>query len=132
MQPRLGTKAARLSRAAWTDLLGRGIRTPEVEPAVRRRGRRYGAAVGTAWRILYQKANKVVERRGKLLNASAGGLMMLCQKEVPISAAVAVVFTSVAEDECLLSGEVRHCTSTVGGYKIGLRLHFADPDPQAG
>ncbi len=130
MQPTSSSKTAPLSRGAWADLLARGIQTPETEPPVRRRSRRYVAALGTAWRVLYQKGPKVVELRGKLINASAEGLMLLCRTEVPLRVPAIVAFTGVAEDEYTLAGEIRHCTGTVGGYKVGVRLCFPDADPQ--
>jgi hypothetical protein len=120
-------KATPLSRKAWVDLLSQGVRAREFEPPVRRRNRRYAAAVGTAWRIRYQKGVKVIELRGKLTNASAEGVMLVCRTEVPVRVPVVVAFTSVAEDEYALSGEIRHCTSTVGGYKVGVRLRFSTP-----
>lgn len=130
MQPTLSVKTTPLSRQAWADLLARGIRAPETEPHVRRRSRRYAAALGAAWRILYQKGPKVVELRGKLINASAGGVMLLCQTELPMNTPALVAFTSVAENEYTLGGQVRHCTSTVGGYKVGIRLCFPAANPR--
>jgi hypothetical protein len=126
MQPASRTEMM-LSREAWTDLLTHGSRAPEVEPPVRRRSRRYGAAaLGTGWRILHQKGHKALELRGKLTNASAEGVMLFCRSEVPRHAPVLVAFTSFAGDECAVGGEVRHCTGTVGGYKVGVQLHFSD------
>jgi hypothetical protein len=126
MQPMSGIKTAPLSRKAWMALLARGIRTPQVEPPVRRRSRRYAAALGTAWRILCRKGHKNVELRATLMNASAEGVMLVCRTEVPAYVPVFIAFTSVAEEECALAGEVRHCTSTIGGYKVGVRLRFPD------
>ena len=131
MQFTLPGKTTPLSRKAWMELLARGIRAPEAEPPVRRRSRRYAAALGSAWRVSFRKGPKVVELRGKLLNASAGGVMILCRTAVPMCVPVLVAFTSVAEDEYTLGGEIRHCTSTVGGYKIGVRLCFPHADPQS-
>jgi hypothetical protein len=114
-----------LSREVWIDLLARAIQAPQTEPPVRRRSRRYNVCLGGAWRLVYQKAGRLVELGVRLLNASADGVMLLCRSEVPVRIPAVVAFTSAAEGEYMLTGEVRHCTSTVGGHKVGVQLHFA-------
>jgi hypothetical protein len=116
---------ARLSREAWQALLVRSVSAPELEPPVRRRSRRYGVWLGAAWHVAYQKRGKPVELRVKLVNASPEGVMVLSREEVSECIPVLLTFTDDAEQEYLLSGKIQHCTSTVGGYKIGVRLCFS-------
>lgn len=131
MQPQSGSQLARLSREAWQALLARSVSAPEFEPPVRRRSRRYGAWLGVAWHILYQKGRKLVELRVKLMNAAPEGVMVLSREEVPECIPVLLTFIADVEQEYLLSGKIQHCTSTVGGYKIGVQLCFSAAGPGA-
>jgi hypothetical protein len=123
-------RMAPVSRSAWQELLARKVPAPEVEPAVRRRCRRYTVQLG-AWCILYLKGLNPTELRVKLLNASLDGVMVLSREEVPENVQVVMAFNGDEEIEYVLAGEGVHCTSTVGGYKVGIRLRFpiADETP---
>lgn len=131
MQPQSPSQMARLSREAWQALLARGVSAPEFEPAGRRWSRRYGAWLGAAWHVVYQKGHKVVELRVRLMNASPKGVMVLGREEVPECIPVLLTFTADAEQECVLRGKIQHCTSTVGAYKIGVQLCFSAAEPGA-
>jgi hypothetical protein len=131
MQPQSPSEMARLSREAWQALLARSVSAPEFEPPVRRRSRRYGAGLGAAWHILYQKGGKLVELRVKLINAAPEGVMVLSREEVPKCVPVLLTFMADAEQECVLRGKIQHCTSTVGAYKIGVQLCFSATGPGA-
>jgi hypothetical protein len=117
------TEMTPLSRAAWHELLARSVQTPELEPPVRRRCRRYGVHMGS-WCILYLSGERPAELRVKLLNAALDGVMVLSREAVPEEIPALLVLTADEDDEHRLIGEIVHCTSTVGGYKVGVRLQF--------
>jgi hypothetical protein len=119
------TGMAPLSHVAWQELLACSVGAPEFEPPIRRRSRRYGVRLG-AWRMFYQDGHKLVELRVKLANAALEGVMLLSHEAVPEDIPAVLAFTADDDDEHRLVGEIVHCTSTVGGYKVGVRLHFPD------
>ena len=123
-----GTTA--LSQEAWRVLLSQHIVVPEVEPPVRRLQRRYCLLWGS-WRLHYHgPGGEPVEASTLLLNAALAGVMVRSRRELPLN--LAVVLTFCADDqECALPGVVAHCTETVGGFKLGIRLRFAlPPEPE--
>jgi hypothetical protein len=119
-----------VSRDAWQTLLSQHIATPEFEPPVRRGQRRYGVPLGS-WRLLlHDKEDRPVEVRATLLNASLAGVMLLSRRELPENIPVLLAFCD-GEQEYVLTGAIVHCTSTVGGHKVGVRLRFPEaPEPQ--
>lgn len=58
-----------------------------------------------------------------LFNVAAGGLMIMAKEEMPIGVWVDLQI-ELEEDAFLSIGMVCHCTQTVGGYKVGVRLIF--------
>jgi hypothetical protein len=74
--------------------------------------------------MLYQNNHKPVELRVKLANAALDGIMLLSQTAVPEDIPTLLAFTADNDEEHLLIGQIVHCTSTVGGYKVGVRLRF--------
>jgi hypothetical protein len=123
MQPAPNSQSVPLSRAAWQSLLARCVGEPQMEPLVRRRARRYAVNLG-ACRALYQGDRKPVELHVKLLNASQSGVMVMSRAKVPANIPVLLAFTPDIGEEYLLAGEIVHCTDTIGGYKVGIRLRF--------
>jgi hypothetical protein len=74
--------------------------------------------------MFFQNGRKLVELRVRLANAALDGVMVLSHEEVPEDIPTLLAFTADNDEEHRLVGEVVHCTSTVGGYKVGIRLHF--------
>lgn len=124
-------RLAPASRSAWRELLARQVPTPELEPPVRRRARRHAIHLG-ACSVLYRKDHRPIELRVKLMNASPDGVMVLSREAVPEDIAAVVAFSGDRDTEYVLVGDVVHCTSTVGGYKIGIRLRFQITDDVIG
>jgi hypothetical protein len=123
MEPTAPAGLATLSYKAWQELLACSVSAPEFEPPIRRRARRYGVRLG-AWRMLYQNGRKPAELRVTLVNAALDGVMLLSRAEVPENIPTLLAFTADDDEEHQLVGEIVHCTSTVGGYKVGVRLRF--------
>ncbi len=126
MHPAQTSPAAPLTRDQWQELLTGSLPGSELEPPVRRRCRRYGVNLGT-WRLVYLRETRPAELRVTLLNAALDGLMTRSREELPERVSVVLVLTTADDVEHRLLGEVVHCTGTVGGYKVGIRLRFAEP-----
>ena len=124
MEPASPTGISPLSRVAWQELLSCCVSAPEFEPPIRRHARRYGIQLG-AWRLMYQAGRRLTALRVRLANAAADGVMLLSHADVPDNIPVLLTFTGDRDAEYELVGQVVHCTSTVGGYKVGVRLRFS-------
>jgi hypothetical protein len=112
-----------LTREDWQAVLSQHVPAPEIEPPVRRGQRRYGVPLG-GWRLLFHdRENHALEVRGTLRNASPTGVMLVCRQELSTNTPVLLAFND-GERECVLTGEIAHCTSTIGGHKVGVRLRF--------
>ncbi len=62
------------------------------------------------------------ETSAKGLNISAGGLGLFCRRAIPCDYFVAVRLDEDEVDPTWVPASVIHCTQTLGGYKVGLRL----------
>ena len=120
---RLNTHAAQpVRRNDWLKLLA-GLVGSEFEPPVRRRARRYGLTVAGCRLLHHTKHGRPTATRAWLMQVSAGGVMILCEAEVPPGAPV-ILECPLPKRPIVLTGKVVHCTSTVGGNKIGIQLAF--------
>jgi len=111
-----------LRRDDWLRLLA-GLVGSELEPPLRRRAQRYPLRIAGCRLLHHTKHGRPTATRAWLMQVSAGGVMVLSEAEVARNAPVLL--------ECplpcglvVLSGTVMHCTGTVGGNKIGIRLSF--------
>ncbi len=116
---------ATLPRDRWLEILSRCVR-PEVEPPVRRKSRRYGVEFGVA-RLLYQEDDVPVERTAPLRDISPDGLMVKSHKRIRVGTPVWLTVT-LEDTTFALVGRVAHSTQTVGGYKVGIQLHFPEEE----
>ena len=113
---------ASVAHGRWLEIVSRYV-SPETEPPVRRKYRRYGM-VGVA-QLSYQEDARPLTCTLSVLQISAEGLMLRSHKALPVGTPVQMEVT--LEDEPLpLVGWVRHTTQTVGGYKIGVELQFPE------
>jgi hypothetical protein len=73
--------------------------------------------------LTFELEGRPVQRSGRLLNISPGGLMV--KQREPIAGQTRVlVKIACDEGELALAGRVAHCTQTVDGYKVGVELLF--------
>ncbi len=118
---RLNARAAQpMRRDDWLKLLA-GLVGSEFEPPVRRRTRRYPLKVAGCRLLHHNKHGRATATRAWLMQVSAGGVMILCEAEVPRGAPV-LLECPLPRGPIVLTGQVVHCTSTVGGNKIGIQL----------
>lgn len=114
-----------LSRDRWLEIFSRHI-SPDVEPAIRRKSRRYGLEFGVA-RLQYLEDGTPLNRTVPLLQISAEGLMVKSRKPIQAYTPLRMEVT-LDDDTFALNGRVLHCTQTVGSYKVGIELRFPDED----
>jgi hypothetical protein len=75
---------------------------------------------------LYHRAGKPARIRVRLMDAAPDGLMLLLLRQAPVATGLPVLLTLDTDEgeNAVLMGVVMHCTSTVGGYKVGVRLQL--------
>jgi hypothetical protein len=133
-----------ITQRRWSALVAEyGVDTPELQ---RRRARPRRALLSAYCRLVYvddEQLKKLavyrpvlpaaaeacgqrrIERRAAVLQVSDDGLMVRCHHQIPIHTPVAID-ARVGDAAVSLAGVVRHCTQTVGAYKIGIELFFPD------
>lgn len=112
-----------IERNRWCDVIAQHVQ-PELEPPVRRRARRYGIEFGLA-RLRDPNASASVPCTATVLQVSEFGLMLRNHEELAKGAEIWIEVL-LGDETCSLYGVVRHCTETIGGYKIGVELFFPD------
>ena len=118
----MNTPVQTTTRQRWLELIAQYPEEMAVEH--RRKHRRRQPALGTL-ELAFQRDNRPVKRTGKLLNASPTGVLVKQQEWI---ADHTLVLMRLLYDDAVirLLGRVAHCTQTVGGYKVGIELEFAD------
>ncbi len=111
------------TRQRWTELLAKFA---ESERSDSRRGnQRSYVQFGAAKLSFDDEQGTPTGRTGRLLNASDSGLMVKQYESIPEETEVAVEAT-IGDEVFALTGRVVHTTETLGGFKIGIELRFAD------
>jgi hypothetical protein len=89
----------------------------------RRRVRRYPFSM--AGRILFTEGDRKKREHLAIIEVSIDGIMGLIEEEIPRHAEVCIELDPEGTPFAL-QGRVRHCTSAVGGFKVGVELVFDD------
>ncbi len=108
------------SRQQWESLVAHHPAQPS--PEHRRHESRRHTEIGTV-ELVYKAGGRAVQRTGKLLNISLGGLLIREQEHLDCGTKM-LIQARLDQRELLLVGQVAHCTETVGGYKVGIELLF--------
>lgn len=74
--------------------------------------------------LLMERDGQTVRRHLMLVNVSNSGLMLKGETELEVKSEV-VIEVNTDGTPFHVVGVVRHCTQTLGGYKIGIHLKFA-------
>ena len=110
------------TRQRWREVLSQYA---DVEQCGQRRtDERYYIALGSV-KLAFEEDGAPVERTGRMLNVSEGGLMIKQYQDVPSDTQLQIEAT-IGEESFALAGRVAHCTQTVGGFKVGIELKFPD------
>jgi hypothetical protein len=110
------------TRQRWREVLS-PYAGPE-EDGHRRTDERYYIALGSV-KLAFEENGVPIERTGRVLNASEGGLMVR-QYEGILPDTQLQIEATIGEESFALAGRVAHCTQTVGGFKVGIELKFPD------
>lgn len=112
------------TQAEWLNLIQDGA--PQEEGSlVRRSEQRFPILAVGVLRYYDDRTDRDAAVRVEILQASAGGCMLRCDREVPLTQARLEVR---GDPPLLLSGTIRHCTTTVGALKVGLELCWPDAE----
>jgi hypothetical protein len=104
----------------WRSVLGKYVEA-DMEAHTRRSYRRYRVAGRV---IAEYRLNEKLERHNcHILNLAAEGLLIFSTVEMPVGVWVDLQI-ELGEDNFLAIGMTCHCTQTIGGYKVGVRLVF--------
>ncbi|MBX3394545.1 MAG: PilZ domain-containing protein [Phycisphaerae bacterium] len=74
--------------------------------------------------VLLDAEGQTSRRRLGVVNLSNSGIMLKGETDIEIGTPVLIELNPDGKPFHVV-GEVRHCTQTLGGYKIGVRLKFA-------
>ena len=114
-----------ISQEQWREIVA-GYAEPHEEPKVRRTARRFPVSYGRV-KLLFVLECAGVRRPQRwdaaLLQLSDHGLMVRTERELPAYIGVAVQ-VALEDETATALGRVVHCTSTIGGYKVGIELSF--------
>ncbi len=117
-----------ITREHWAGVVSRNNCKP-VRPHGRREHERFCPAMGTVKLVFtLPKGTGVVPvvRTLPILDISAGGLAVKSETMVPLRTGVGLD-VNLEGQPLLMMGKVARCTSTIGGYQIGIELVFSQP-----
>lgn len=126
------TSSGPITREQWIEIVARNSVTP-VRSHTAREHPRFWPQTGIAklvFTIPCGTQTVPVVRTCLILDISNGGLAVKSEQVVPVRTGVGIDVDMEGE-LLLLMGKVARCTSTIGGYEIGIRLVFPPPAPSA-
>ena len=118
------TLAETTTRELWLEFVAQ--QHVEITPEIRRKHPRRTVAIGTVDVAVTHKGKSAVWP-GKLLNLSPAGVLIKQRRTIDSGIPV-LVRLMLADEEAILPGRVIHCTETIGGYNVGIRLLFDNED----
>jgi hypothetical protein len=109
----------------WQSIVARCA--AENPPEHRRKDERVVPGPQRAY-LAFEDEGIALKRSGTVLNISPTGLMIKLFHKLTCGTRV-VLRATIDEEDVLLHGRVIHCTATVGGFKLGIELEFAESAP---
>ena len=112
-------------RDRWVNLLRRHFRLT-TDDLRRKRGQRRFDVEGTIAEVLLENMERpdtAPPLTMSVIDVSPGGVMLRSFDPLPAGLGLAMRFT-LGSDDITLMGRVMHCTETLGGYKVGVKLLF--------
>ncbi len=79
-------------------------------------------------KVLGEINDEPFKQTWSLMQLSAEGLTARSHLAIPEETHVSIHWHQ-GEQDLVLLGQVRHCTQTVGGYKVGIKLEFPKNQP---
>jgi hypothetical protein len=118
----LDTNLETTTRQRWLDVLSQF--TVHAAPEYRREHARVDIGSAKA-EVSFDGSERPDVRGGTVLSASPGGLMIRQQRPIDLYTPLRLNVL-IRGQTFALAGRVQHCTPTAGGYKLGIKLEFAD------
>jgi hypothetical protein len=114
-----------ISEDQWRSIVSKAPAVAVNDPLAQRSETRWELQTGTFELCYHDNFNVIQTVSGLIQNVSDQGLMIRAQGEIACN--TPVLMRLELEDELtMLCGIVRHCSMSVGSYKIGVRLLFDD------
>jgi len=120
-----------LTRDRWLEVLKQKAESEEGPSIRRKHSRHYALGYATIRETSSDDTppDKPVGAKGELIQVSSEGCMVRTQRELKPMTLVEVEIP-IDDDVYVVSGKVIHSTGTVGGYKTGIQLRFAQSASQ--
>ncbi len=99
-----------------------GVVEAEFEPHYRRQHRRY--AVTGEVKAVGEMDGQPFKKTWPLLEASAEGLTAKATSEFLVGTSL-ILQIHLSNSSLTIRGRIKHCTQTLGGYKLGIHLQFS-------
>ncbi len=115
------TQTEQLTEPGWRKILAVRV-SADFERGTRRSWRRY-PIVGEV-KAKFQIDDQPRKRSWDIISGSARGLTIRSDEEVPLGTKLTLQI-HLEEGTFPATAVVKHCTQTVGGYKLGIQFHFA-------
>ena len=122
-EPPPQTSAKLLDELTWRKMLAAQV-AGEIESHSRRHWRRYPAEGEVKAEFMVDDQPR--KRTWDLLQIAAGGLTVRTGEEMMVNTQV-LLHINMDGNPILARGLTRHCTQTLGGYKVGIKLLFEQP-----
>ncbi|MBU0596180.1 PilZ domain-containing protein [Candidatus Bipolaricaulota bacterium] len=110
------------TRDYWRRYLKRAVTLQESRDA-RRSSKRYPLSI--SGEITFKAEHRIKRGSIAILDVSAGGVEGLTKEDVPLQADIRIDMAPEGTVFAVL-GRVVHSSPTLGGYKLGIELSFAD------
>ena len=127
------TNSGPITQEQWIEIVARNSAKP-VRTHVAREHTRYWPQSGIAklvFTLPFGTQTVPVVRTCPILDISNGGLAVKSEQVVPVRTGLGMD-VDLEGEPLLMMGTVARCTSTVGGYQIGIELVFPSQSPTAG
>ncbi len=120
--PPASSEVQRASEDYWRRYLRRAV-APNPARDARREVKRYPFSM--VGQLCFTEGARTRREEFAIIEVSTIGVMGLIKEEVPWQADVCIELNPEGTPFAL-QGCARHCTSTIGGYKLGVELSFDD------
>lgn len=121
----MSTTYETISQEDWKAIVEAAPAVGEDSPLSLRNETRWFVQTGTVEICYHNPRDEVRSLVARIQNVSDQGLMLRTDDPIPENTPV-LMRVELEGESALLCGMIRHCSMTVGGYKLGIRLLFDD------
>lgn len=114
-----------ITEERWRSIVADAPAVALNDPLSMRSETRWDLQTGTFELCYHDSANAIQTVSGLIQNVSDQGLMIRAQGSIECNTPV-LMRLELEDENVMLCGVVRHCSLSVGSYKIGVRLLFDD------